>query len=122
MKFIPEPNQLTIKMEGLEQLWALKRRLQVPHFAVAEINFLAQTPLVQDFKGYLRFPGTALPWRFLAGSYNRGGQREFWYVHMQQPGVLTIILKPDTLNYSKIRVTCSPQIAQSIVDWWQERK
>lgn len=122
MKFIPEPNQLTIKLEGLEQLWALKRRLQIPHFAIAEIDFLAQTPLVQDYKGYLRFPGTALPWRFLAGSYNRGDQREFWYVHMQQPGVLTIILKPDTLNYSKIRVTCSPQIAQSIVDWWQEHK
>ncbi len=122
MKFITEPNQLTITLEGFEQVWALKRRLQIPHYAIAAVDFVAQQPVLQDYKGFLRFPGTALPWRFLAGSYNRKNTREFWYVRMQQPGVLTITIKPETLNYDKIRLTCSPEIAQSVVDWWQDHK
>lgn len=122
MNIIPEPNQLTIELEGLERLWALKRRLQVPHFAIAGVEFLARTPAMQDYKGYVRFPGSSLPWRFLAGSYRQGDQREFWYVRMQQPGVLTITLKPGTLNYDRIRLTCTPEIAQGVADWWQARK
>lgn len=122
MKFITEQNQLTIKLEGFEQVWALKRRLQIPYYAIAGLDYQTQQPAMQDYKGYLRFPGTAIPWRFLAGSYSRKDQREFWYVRMPQPGVLIITLKPDTLHYDKIRVTCSPEIAQSVADWWQEHK
>ncbi|MEK7152339.1 MAG: hypothetical protein AAB834_00175 [Patescibacteria group bacterium] len=122
MKFITEANQLTIILEGFEQLWALKRRIQVPHFAISEVDYLSQQPSLQDYRGYLRFPGTALPWRFLAGSYVHKGEREFWYVRMKQPGVLIVTLKSDTTNYDKIRLSCTPEIAQDIADWWQEHK
>jgi hypothetical protein len=122
MKFMLEPNQITIKLEGFEQLWALKRRLQIPHYAIADVNYEAQVPTMRDFRGYLRMPGTSVPWRFLAGSYRGEGQREFWYIHMQQPGVLTLHLTAETLNYDRIRVTCEPEIAQDIADWWQEHK
>jgi hypothetical protein len=122
MRFIEEPNQLTIKLEGTEQLWALKQRIQIPHFAILEIDFQPQQPLMKDLWGYWRIPGTAVPWLFLAGSYRRKDEREFWYLHMRREGVLTITLKPGTLNYTKIRVSCTPEVAQSIADWWQERK
>lgn len=122
MRFIEEANQLTIKLEGLEQLWALKRRLQIPHFAIEQIDYIVQPPVMKDLWGYWRIPGTALPWRFFAGSYTRKGEREFWYLRMQQPGVLVITIKPDTLNYTKIRITCVPEIAQSIADWWQGKQ
>jgi hypothetical protein len=120
MKFTTEPNQLTIELEGFERLWALKHRLQIPHYAISEVDFLAQTPVMQDYGGFLRFSGTSLPWRFLAGSYVRKGQREFWYVRTQQPGVMTITLKPGALRYGRIRITCSPEIALSIADWWRQ--
>ena len=122
MKFITEPNQLTIKLEGLEQLWALKRRLQIPHYAISQVDFLPQQPPMQDFKGFLRIPGTAFPWLFYAGSYTRRKQREFWYVRMRQPGVLVLSIKPGVLNYDKVRITCAPEIAQNIADWWQQAK
>lgn len=122
MWFTGEANQLTIKLEGLEQLWALKRRIQIPHYAILAIDFVAQEPAMQDFRGYLRFPGASVPWRFLAGSYRRHGKREFWYIRMRQPGLLTITLKPGTLNYDKVRVTCSPEDAQNVTDWWRARK
>jgi hypothetical protein len=122
MRFIEQANQLTIVLEGFEQVWALKRRIQIPHFAIQEVDFIAQQPVMKDLWGYWRVPGTSLPWRFMAGSYLRKGEREFWYLRMQQAGVLIITLKPGTLNYSKVRVSCTPEIAQSIADWWQEHK
>lgn len=122
MKFITQDNQLTIKLEGFERLWALKRRIQIPYYAIETIDFIPQQPRMQDFEGHLRLPGTSLPWRFLVGSYTRRGEREFWYVHMKQPGVLMLALKSDATGYDKVRLTCTPEIAQDIADWWQERK
>lgn len=122
MKFIMEANQLTIKLEGFEQMWALKHRLQIPRHAIVGVDYLAQLPAMQDYKGYLRFPGTSVPWRFLAGSRSQKNRREFWYVHATQPGVLTVQLKPGVVNYDRLRVTCSPEIAQSVADWWRESK
>lgn len=122
MKFVLEPNQLTIRLEGVEQIWALKRRIQVPHYAIFELDYLTQMPSMTDYQGYFRFPGTALPWRFLAGSYRNKDHREFWYVKMREPGVLVLVFKPDTLPYDKLRITCSPDIAQDVADWWQEHK
>lgn len=124
MKLTLEPNQLTVTLEGFERLWALKRRLQIPHYAILEVDYIAKEPSLQDFKGFLRFPGTSLPWRFLAGSYvrGRGKEREFWYIQLKQPGLLTITLKSETFNYDRVRLTCSPDVAQEIADWWHERK
>lgn len=122
MKFLLEPNQLIITLEGAEQVWALKRRLQVPHYAIADVDYRTAMPTMQDYQGYIRIPGTAIPWHFLAGSYKHHKNREFWYVKMRQPGVLILTLKPKTLSYDKIRITCAPEIAQDIADWWQERK
>jgi len=122
MRFIEQANQLTIALEGFEQLWALKRRIQIPHFAIQEVDFIAQQPVMKDLEGQWRLPGVALPSHFVAGSYEHKGEREFRYLHLRQAGVLTITLKPDTINYAKIRVSCTPEIAQSIADWWQEHK
>ncbi len=117
-----EPLQLTIYLEGFERLWALKNRLQIPHHAIAVIDYHSSVPSMQDYRGRLRFPGTALPWWFYAGTYTRGREREFWYVRMNQPGVLVITFKSGTMNYDKVRITCTPEIAQDIADWWQDRK
>lgn len=123
MKFIEEANQLTIKLEGAEQLWALKRRIQIPHYAIEQVNYLAEQPTMQDLEGdYFRFPGTSLPTVFLAGSYKKRGSREFWYVKLRETGLLTIDLKPETINYDRVRITCSPEVAQDITDWWREHK
>lgn len=122
MRFIQQANQLTIKLEGFEQVWALKRRIQIPHYAIEQIGFIAQQPVMRDLWGYWRIPGTALPWLFLAGTYRHKDMREFWYLRMRQPGVLLITLKKGALNYTTIRVTCNAEIAQSIADWWHEHK
>jgi hypothetical protein len=122
MKFFLEANQLTIRLEGVERVWALKRRLQVPHYAIADVDYLSELPSVKDYRDYIRLPGTSIPWYFLAGSYRDGKKREFWYVKLRQAGVLVISLKRNTLNYDKLRISCPAEIAQDIADWWRQHK
>jgi len=122
MKFITKDDTLILKFEGMERLWALRGTLQIPRFAVLDVDFNAGMPILQDYQGYLRFPGSNWFWRFFAGSFMRGGEREFWYVRMQSPGVLLIELKPETYAYRRIRLSCTPEMAQAVADWWHHGK
>jgi hypothetical protein len=122
MKFVIQDDVLIVELEGLEKLWALKSRMQVPRLAILEVDYLAERPVMQDFRGYLRIPGTGVPWRFFAGTFWRKGDREFWFVRMKLPGVMTIELKAGTFLYRRIRVSCDAETAQVINDWWREGK
>jgi hypothetical protein len=120
VKFIPEDDgTLTLELEGLEKLWALKSRLRIPRGAIIGVNYNPDAPAMQDFWGYLRLPGTSLPWRFLAGTFWRKGDREFWFVRMRTMGILEMELKSDAFPYRRIRISCDPETAQSVSDWWQ---
>ena len=121
MKFVYEGSQVTLWLEGLERVWALKHRLQIPHYAIAEINYVPEVPVMQDFEGHLRLPGSAIPWLFAAGTFTKGDEREFWYVRLKQPGIMTIELKPDTLNYDRIRVSCAEETAVTLTAWWRAK-
>jgi hypothetical protein len=122
MQFITEPNQLTIKLQGFEQLWALKRRLQIPQYAIEDVTYEPKVPTMQGLWGYWRVPGTSLPFVFMAGTYRRHESREFWYLRLRSPGVMTIFLKEGSLNYDKVRLSCTPELAQDIADWWQPHR
>ena len=122
MKFVVEDDALLIQLEGVERLWALKGKLRVPRQAILEVDFLPQRPTMQDFWGYLRIPGTSIPWRFLAGTFWRKGDREFWFVRMKHPGIMTIDLKPKQYAYRRLRISCLAEDAQDISDWWREGK
>ncbi len=117
MRFITDAKQLTIQLEGLEKLWALKSTLDIPRSSILEVDYTAQRPIMQDFWGHIRIPGTSVPWRFLAGTFWRKGDREFWYIRLTHPGVMTIELKKDAFAYERLRISCSPDTAQDIADW-----
>ena len=121
MKLVNHESQVTIQLEGIEQLWALKRRIQIPRYAISEINFEPDVPVLQDFSGHLRMLGTALPWSFVAGTFTKGDEREFWYVRLKQQGIMTIELKPGTLNYDRVRVTCAEDMADTLTAWWRAK-
>ncbi len=106
----------------MERLWALKSGLTIPRSAILSVDYRAERPAMQDFAGYLRFPGSNLPGRFLAGKFVRAGEREFWYVRMQSSGVLLLELKPGEYPYRRVRLTCDPETAQKIADWWHHGK
>jgi hypothetical protein len=122
MRFVTQDDVLLIQLEGMERVWALKLRLEVPRLAVLEVDYDTQRPAMQDFWGYLRIPGTSVPWRFLAGTFWRGKEREFWFVRMRHPGVMLVELKPDTFPYRRLRISCDPETAQAVADWWHHGK
>lgn len=118
MKFITEPDRLIIQLEGLERIWALKSRLVIPKAAISAVNFIPQEPALSDFAGYLRIPGTAWPGVFMAGTYRRRHHREFWYVRIRQPGLLTLAINPAaSYEYDSVRITCAPEIAANVASW-----
>jgi hypothetical protein len=121
MKFIIEQNQLTIQLEGLEKFWALKSRLQIPAYAIADITFVNEKPVMKDQWSFFRFPGARIPGVLLAGTYLRRGERDFWYLNYRQVGVLTIMFKPQTLNYDRVVLSCKRDIAEQLAAWWHQQ-
>lgn len=69
---------LHLKVRGLHQLWALKRRFEIPLAHVREVR-RAEPGIMRAPKG-IRAPGTYIPWVITAGTYHRGGEKVFWDV------------------------------------------
>lgn len=74
-----DSEHLTIDVRGWHQLWAFKRRLEIPRSAVRAVRRLPADALSGLWKGW-RVPGTHLPGVIVAGTYYRGGERHFWDV------------------------------------------
>jgi hypothetical protein len=68
---------LVVEIEGLDKLWALKSRLEIP---LENVRGATIDPgIVREPKG-LRAPGTHLPGVVVAGTFHIHGQRVFWDV------------------------------------------
>jgi hypothetical protein len=71
-------DQLGVQIEGMDKLWILKSRLEIPlaHVVGAE----ADPQVVGGWKGW-RGPGAHLPGVIVAGTFHHEGDRVFWDVH-----------------------------------------
>jgi len=114
MKTIADKERILVRLEGLEKLWALKTKLEIPRASISRIDYSDQKPTMKGLGGFFRFPGTSLPGAFLAGRFIKKGERDFWLLRMRQPGVLTIKLKPKTFRYDRIMLTASAKTAKYV--------
>jgi hypothetical protein len=71
-------DQLSVQIEGMDKLWTLKSRLEIPlaHVTGAE----ADPQVVCGWKGW-RGPGAQVPGVIVAGTFHHEGDRVFWDVH-----------------------------------------
>lgn len=71
-------DRLIVQMQGLDRLWTLKSRLEIPlaHVTGAE----ADPDVVRGWKGW-RGPGAHIPGVVVAGTFHHQGDRVFWDVH-----------------------------------------
>lgn len=71
-------DRLTVQIEGMDRLWTLKSRLDIPlrHITDAEPDAEAG----RGWNGW-RGPGVHLPGVLVAGTFYRKGDRAFWDVH-----------------------------------------
>jgi hypothetical protein len=71
-------DRLSVQLEGMDKLWTLKSRLEIPlaHVTGAEVD----PEVVRGWKGW-RGPGAHLPGVIVAGTFHHEGDRVFWDVH-----------------------------------------
>ena len=89
--------KLVVNVEGLDKLWALKSRLEVPleHVLGAEVD----TEVARGWWKGIKAPGTHVPGVITAGTFYQEGDRVFWDVH--EPEEALVIRLADE-RYSRL--------------------
>jgi hypothetical protein len=67
------------EVEGLDKVWALKSRLEIPLRHLRDIRIDPEA--TRGWWHGLRLPGTNLPGVMTAGTFYQQGRRIFWDVH-----------------------------------------
>ena len=77
---------LSIHVLGMDQLWALRSRLEIPlsHVAGAE----ADPEVAHEWWQGIRRGGTHVPGVITAGTFHQEGERVFWDVHDPQKAIV----------------------------------
>lgn len=91
---------LTVDVQGLDKLWALKSRLTIP---LSHVRGATVDPgILHEPKGW-RAPGTHLRGVIVAGTFHKDGGRVFWDVRDANKAVV-IELEDDTYQRLVIEV------------------
>ena len=108
MKIQLENKSVTIRLEGLEKLWAV-------HSGTIELNCEHITSVSLDEPEFnwktIRAPGTSIPWFFNAGTFYTPLGKEFWYFFVKQRK-LTITLSEGPY----VRVILAPNDIDSLYE------
>jgi hypothetical protein len=99
-------DHVVFDVEGLDQLWAFKGRLEIPRAHVRSVEF--NPDLVGRWWHGWKLIGTDLPGVFAAGTFRYHGELVFWDVHDPQK---TIVVTLEHERYKKLIVQVeNPQI------------
>jgi len=105
-------DRLTLEVEGLDKLWALKSRLEIPLAHIRGVYSDPQMASSWRWKG-IRAPGTSLPGVITAGTFYQEGKRVFWDVHDPER---TIVIELDDERYDMLIVeVADPDEAVSLI-------
>ena len=120
MRFVTTPQSLVIELQGKEQLWALKAKIEVTK---KDIKLLEFRDIFANWRKWeVRLPGTGMPGKLIAGSF---WTEEGWdFLYLTNPhgwvepfvhNVLYIETKQQKLK--RIIISCTPEEAVPIVAW-----
>lgn len=129
MKFLlDDPAELTIQLEGAEQLWALKHALVLPRERVLGVvwheHYVAPHAI-------WRVAGLGLPGRAWAGHFMAQGQPYFLYIKRPErgfwsfeeaPRLLELRAANDAGSITTILLSTSPKRAQEVLNWYNAGK
>lgn len=127
MKFIAEDTELTIKLEGAEVFFGLKRQLVIPRNDIVNLEWQPDF----TFTGKLwRVFGSGIPNVLYAGYFRAAGEPYYLYLH--QPvgvgwvsGVVrvqdTLVITTQDYRYKQIFLTCNPDVAAGLLNWWKQK-
>lgn len=126
MKFIAEDDALTIKLQGMEMFFGLKRKLILPRAKIVDLNW---TPEYNFNDLMLRVGGTGAPRIMYAGHFRDVDTKENIFLYLRLPKGLPInrtmsdanvlVVTMRDFSYGKIFVSCRPDIGASLMNWWR---
>jgi hypothetical protein len=102
---------LIVHVRGMDRLWALKSRLEIPLAHVVSAEVCPEVAL--GWRMSIRAPGTHMPGVITAGTFYKEGERVFWDVHDPESTVV-IHLKDDQYARLIIEVDDPPATAAAI--------
>ena len=104
-------NALIVHVRGMDRLWALKSRLEIPlsHVVGAEVD----PEVAQEWRKGIRAPGTHVPGVITAGTFYQEGERVFWDVHDPEKTVV-IQLRDERYARLVIEVDDPPATAAAV--------
>ncbi|WP_404815662.1 hypothetical protein [Streptomyces thermolineatus] len=92
-----ERGLLIAEFQGLDKLWSLKSRLEIP---LAHVRGATHDPgIAREPKG-IRVAGTYLPGVITAGRFRRDGERLFWDV--KNPDKAVVVELADAESYDRL--------------------
>jgi hypothetical protein len=88
---------LIVHVRGMDRLWALKSRLEIPlsHVVGAEVN----PEVARQWRKGIRTPGTHVPGVITAGTFHQEGERVFWDVHDPEK---TVVIQLRDERYARL--------------------
>jgi hypothetical protein len=88
---------LVVHVQGMDRLWALKSRLEIPlaHVVGAEVD----PEVAREWHKGIRAGGTHVPGVITAGTFYQEGERVFWDVHDPDK---TVVIHLKDERYAKL--------------------
>lgn len=102
---------LVVEIEGMDKLWALKSRLEIP---LANVRGATVDPgVIKEPKG-IRAPGSHLPGVITAGTFHIDGERVFWDV---RDAAKTVVIELHNERYARLIVqVADPRAAVALIE------
>ena len=94
------------EVEGVDKLWALKSRLEIPLAHIHDVRLDAEA--ARGWWHGFRAPGTHVPGVITAGTFYHHGKRIFWDVHDPER-VIVIALKYE--RYDELIIEVADPVA-----------
>jgi hypothetical protein len=88
---------LIVHVQGMDRLWALKSRLEIPLSHVRDAEMDPQ--VAREWRKGLRAPGTHVPGVITAGTFFQDGDRVFWDVHDPEK---TVVIRLEDERYARL--------------------
>ena len=88
---------LIVHVKGMDRLWSLKSRLEIPLSHVLDVE--VDTQVARESQKGLRAPGTHVPGVITAGTFFQDGDRVFWDVHDPEK---TVVIRLEDERYARL--------------------
>ncbi len=97
---------LIVHVRGMDRLWALKSRLEIPlsHVVGAEVD----PEIAREWHKGIRAGGTHMPGVITAGTFYQEGERVFWDVHDPKK---TLVIQLRDERYARLVIEVEDPLA-----------